>query len=106
VSNVNGPASSAPVKINQDVDGYASELEAGRAVTLDLPKGRQAYLLCIEGSVAVNGHELSKYDACEITGGGPLEIKATGVEETETGQVAHFLMFTMKEVPGSGRKDV
>jgi quercetin 2,3-dioxygenase len=106
VSNVNGPASSAPVKINQDVDGYASELEAGQSVTLELPKGRQAYLLCIEGSVAVNGHDLNKYDACEITGGGALEIKATGVEETETGQVAHILMFTMEEVPGSGRKDL
>jgi hypothetical protein len=29
------------------------------------------------------------------------------VEETENGQVAHFLMFSMKDVlPGAGRSDV
>jgi redox-sensitive bicupin YhaK (pirin superfamily) len=106
VSNVKDTSVATPVKINQDVDAYASELEAGQSVTLELPKGRQGYLLCIEGSVSVNGKALTKYDACEITGGGALEIQATGVEETETGQVAHFLLFTMKEVPGSGRKDV
>jgi redox-sensitive bicupin YhaK (pirin superfamily) len=71
-----------------------------------LPPGRQAYLLCIEGSVQVNGKQLTKYDACEISESGALEIEATAVEETENGKVAHILMFVMKEVPGSGRKDV
>jgi redox-sensitive bicupin YhaK (pirin superfamily) len=106
VSNVKDVSASAPVKINQDVDGYASELEAGQSVSLDLPQGRQGYLLCIEGSVSVNGKALAKYDACEIAGGGSVEIRATGVEQTETGQVAHVLLFTMEEVPGSGRKDL
>jgi redox-sensitive bicupin YhaK (pirin superfamily) len=106
VSNVKDPSVSTPVEINQDVDAYASELESGRSVSLELPKGRQGYLLCIEGSVSVNGHALTKYDGCEVVGGGTLEITATDVEETETGHVAHFLLFTMKEVPGSGRKDL
>ena len=106
VSDVADTSASTPVEINQDVDGHAAELDLGETVTFDLAEGRQAYLLCIEGSIKVNGKKLSKYDACEITKGGQLEIEATGVEDTENGQVAHFLMFSMKEVTGSGRTDL
>jgi quercetin 2,3-dioxygenase len=112
VSNVKDPSTSTPVKINQDLAAYAAELELDQSVSLDLGSDRQAYLLCIEGNVSVttNGKdyvELSKYDGCEIFGeGGLLEIKATGVEETETGQVAHVLLFTMRAAPGSGRTDL
>ena len=73
---------------------------------MDLPNDRQAYLICLEGGVTVNGQTLKKHDACEIHSGGvKLEMKATDVEETENGKVAHFLMFTMKRVEGSGRSD-
>lgn len=106
VSNVDNKGVETPVQISQDVDTYASELDLGQKVVHELPKGRQAYLVCLEGKVKVNGQELARHDACEIAGGGPIEIEATDVEETENGQVAHILMFTMKEVPGSGRKDV
>ena len=106
VSNVRDTSTSTAVEINQDVDGHAAELELGETVTFDLPQARQAYLLCIEGTLEVNGTTVSKYDACEITTGGEVSIKATGVEDTENGQVAHFLMYSMKEVVGSGRKDL
>lgn len=105
VSNVKDTSTSTPVEIHQDVDAHACELELGKSVVHELPKGRQAYLLCIEGSLSVNDQNLSKYDACEITGGGPLEIKATETEATENGDLAHFLMFSMKEAPGAGRSD-
>lgn len=99
--------SDTPVKINQDVSCHAAELELGKSVTVDLPEGRQAYLLCIEGTMKINGETLAKHDGCEIHGDGePINIEATGVEETENGQVAHFLMFSMKDVPGSGRTDL
>lgn len=95
-----------PVKVNQDVDTYAAELDKGQSVHLDLPAGRQAYLLCIEGNIDVNGTTLQKYDGAEIHGDGtPLTFKATEVEETENGHVAHFLLFTMKE-DGSHRTDL
>lgn len=95
-----------PVKVNQDVDTYAAELELGKSVTMDLPKSRQAYFLCVEGTLEINGKTLTKYDGAEIHGDGtPLEIKSTGVEPTENGEVAHFLMFSMKE-DGSGRRDL
>eukprot|EP00339_Tiarina_fusa_P006399 CAMPEP_0117051320 /NCGR_PEP_ID=MMETSP0472-20121206/35449_1 /TAXON_ID=693140 ORGANISM="Tiarina fusus, Strain LIS" /NCGR_SAMPLE_ID=MMETSP0472 /ASSEMBLY_ACC=CAM_ASM_000603 /LENGTH=267 /DNA_ID=CAMNT_0004765469 /DNA_START=43 /DNA_END=849 /DNA_ORIENTATION=- len=105
-SDTGNTSANTPVKVNQDVDTHAAEIELGEAVILDLPAGRQAYLLCVEGTVEVNGKTLSKYDAAEIHGDGtPLEVKATGVEDTENGEVAHFLMFSMAE-DGSGRKDL
>jgi len=96
-----------PVKLNQDVNCHAAELELGKSVSMDIPAGRQAYLLCVEGKLKINGEQLDKYDACEIVGSSePITIEATKVEETENGEVAHFIMFEMKEVPGSGRKDL
>jgi len=107
VSNVEDSSTSTPVEINQDADMFAAELELGKKVVHELPKGRQGYLLCIEGGVTVNGHaQLNKYDACEISGeGGALEVEATKVEPTEHGELAHFILFTMKAVANSGRKD-
>ena len=95
-----------PVQINQDLDGFASELELNQQVVYDLPPDRQAYLLCVEGSVQVNGQELARHDAAEIDGSGPVTIQATGVEETENGPLAHILMFVMKREQGSGRSDL
>mmetsp|Transcript_6822 Transcript_6822/g.14895 ORF Transcript_6822/g.14895 Transcript_6822/m.14895 type:complete len:316 (+) Transcript_6822:133-1080(+) len=109
VSNVKDTSTTTPVEINQDCDAYATELDKGQTVTLDLPPGRMAYLLCVEGGVKLNGEaSLSKYDAAEITGGGgQVKIEATEVEKAETGdEVAHVLVFTMKEVAGAGRSDV
>ena len=107
VSNVNDESVKTPVEVNQDVNAYASELDKGTKIVHEMPKGRQAYLLCIEGGVKVNGESLSKYDACEITGsGGPLEIEATEAEKTEHGDIAHILMFEMASEPNAGRTDL
>jgi redox-sensitive bicupin YhaK (pirin superfamily) len=108
VSDVSNKSTSTPVKIHQDVDAYAAELDLGGKVELDLAPGRQAYLLCIEGAVKVNGEQLNRHDGCEIVAkeGGTVEIEATETEETENGKVAHILVFAMKHVPGSGRKDL
>ena len=106
VSDKQNTAADTPVKIAQDADAYAAELDLGKKIIHELPKGRQAYLVCLEGKVKVNENLLERYDACEITGGGAIEIEAKEVEDTENGKVAHILMFSMKEVPGSGRKDV
>lgn len=106
VGSVHDSSSSAPVQINQDVSAYAAELELGQSVSHELPKGRQAYLLCIEGSVTINGKALHKYDACEITDGGTIQISASHTESTENGELAHVLFFEMKAVPNSGRTDL
>lgn len=108
VSDVRDKTTSTPVQINQAVNAFATELELGKKVTYELPHGRQAYLLCVEGGVTVNGKQLRRHDACEITGpnGGSLEIEATATEETENGSMAHVLMYTMPATPGAGRRDL
>jgi len=96
-----------PVKVNQDVNCKAAELELGQTLHVDVRKDRQAYLLCIEGTLEINGKTLTKHDGMEIHGDDDgLEIKAAGVEETENGQVAHFLVFEMAATPSSGRTDM
>jgi quercetin 2,3-dioxygenase len=106
VGNVKDASTLAPVKIHQDVDAYAAELELGQPITYELPKGRQAYLLCIEGGLSINDKALNKYDACEITNGGSIHMVATNTETTENGDVAHILLFVMPAVPNSGRTDL
>jgi quercetin 2,3-dioxygenase len=112
----------APVRINQDVDCYAAELEMGAQVVLELPKGRMAYMVCIEGSVSVASesmkrdatiacnsqhYQMCRHDGCEITGtGGAISITATETETTENGELAHILVFTMAAVPNAGRSDL
>jgi len=106
-SDVTNDVTRTPVQLNQDVDCFAAELEENQSLSLDVPEGRQAYLLCVEGSLELNGKMLQRHDAAEIFGGpGPIEIRSTEVEDTENGRVAHFLVFVMKEVPGSGRTDI
>lgn len=110
VSNVKDLSTSTPVEIDQDCDAFAAELEMGKDVTLELPVGRMAYLLCVEGGVKLNGEAmLRRHDAAEITGGagGQVKIEATEVELVEGDrEVAHVLVFTMKEEKGAGRKDI
>jgi quercetin 2,3-dioxygenase len=105
VSPVNNSTAAAPVAINQDANMYTAELELGTTVTHNIDNSRQAYLVCLEGSILVNGHELNRHDACEV-GPGALQVTATATEETENGPLAHFLCFDMKHEPGSGRRDL
>jgi quercetin 2,3-dioxygenase len=105
VSYVEDSTVSTPVKINQDANMYTAELELGTTVNHDIDGSRQAYLVCLEGGISVNGKELNRHDACEV-GSGTLAVTATATEETENGPLAHFLLFDMEKVPGSGRADL
>ncbi len=55
----------APVKINQDVNMFATFLDKGKAAEFTVAKGRQAYLITIEGATTVNGINLVARDAIE-----------------------------------------
>mmetsp|Transcript_22254 Transcript_22254/g.51335 ORF Transcript_22254/g.51335 Transcript_22254/m.51335 type:complete len:279 (-) Transcript_22254:134-970(-) len=101
-------STTTPLEVQQDCDIYAATLDLGSQVNMELPPDRQAYLLCIEGSIQINSGSatVTKYDACEITqGGGNLEFTAANVEDSESGPVAHFLLFVMEAADGSGRTD-
>lgn len=63
VSDKNG---SAPIKINQDMNIYALELEEGKDIDFKVNKERQAYLVQIEGNSLINEIELNESDGMEI----------------------------------------
>ena len=90
-------SASAPVKIEQDLNMYAAELDASKTVSLPLREGRQVYLLCVEGGlVAKDGASqvaLARHDAAEIRGEGELELIAG-----DGG--AHLLLLEMAAGPG------
>jgi redox-sensitive bicupin YhaK (pirin superfamily) len=59
--------SDAPVHINQNVNAYVSEFDAGRTLKYDLKDDRQAYIKVMEGAVKIGDIELDHGDAAEIT---------------------------------------
>ncbi|MBL4935866.1 pirin family protein [Clostridium sp. YIM B02515] len=63
---VSGESGNAPIKINQDANFYALELEEGKEITFPVEKNRQAYLVQIEGEASINNLELETRDALEI----------------------------------------
>ena len=54
------------VQVNQDTNIYVSEIEAGRQVSSDLQPGHCLYLVCLEGSLEINGLSLNQGDAVKI----------------------------------------
>lgn len=63
VSSIEG---TAPIKINQDANIYVLELDKDKEIDFKVEKGRQAYLVQIEGSSNINSIELHDRDALEI----------------------------------------
>ncbi len=90
---------------------YISELEKGKMVEYELGKGRQAYLINMEGKLKINDELLVTREASKLIG--PVKLKMEGVgdemksketiEESEDvrgiGIVpsAHFMMVEMKK---------
>lgn len=103
VSDVEDPSAQTAVKVNQDANIFATEVEAGRSVSMDLSAGRQGYLVCMEGSATVSlpgqpPADLGRHDAAEVYGGGVLTVEATG-------EGAHLLLVEMAHT-GKGRTDL
>ena len=60
VSQVGGKA---PININQDANLYVIELRAGQKTEFTVEKGRQVYLVQIEGISEINGFTMNERDA-------------------------------------------
>lgn len=65
-SGADNKESSAPIRIHQDINAYATVLDSGRSLDLKVDKGRQAYLVLIEGNADINGTRLGMRDGMEI----------------------------------------
>lgn len=85
VSGLNG---NAPIKIYQDANIYSLELEQGNELDFPVKEGRQAYLVQIEGTSAINEIELADQDGMEIVEENIL-IKAL--------KTTHILLIEMKK---------
>jgi quercetin 2,3-dioxygenase len=85
---VSSKSGAAPIKVNQDVNFYALELDSENEITFPVKEGRQAYLVQIVGSSFINNISLDAKDALEIT------------EETITikpKEASHYLLIEMKK---------
>ncbi len=75
------------ITIHQDVDLYASVLEADNELSLELRPDRKVFVQVVDGDIAVNGQQLSAGDGAQIENERALQISAI----TE----AEFLVFDM-----------
>jgi redox-sensitive bicupin YhaK (pirin superfamily) len=85
---VSSKEGNAPIKINQDANIYALELDRDNEILFPVAQGRQAYLVQIEGRSAVNDIDLDTRDALEI------------IEEDvliQAREISHFLVIEMKK---------
>ena len=78
----------------QDANVFVSEVDAGVSQDILLGQDRQAYLICIEGGLAVNEVDLSMRDAIEIVA---TDSSAFEVKLTAGSQGSHFLMIEMQK---------
>ena len=79
----------AKVKINQDANIYVIELDEGKEETFNVDKGRQAYLVQIEGEANINELILNERDALEIIEEN-INIKAN--------KKSHIMIIELKKV--------
>ena len=76
--------------INQDTSVYASLLEGGRKLELELQPGRHAWVQLIKGELDVNGAKLTKGDGAAVSGESKVQLtSAASNGETE------FLLFDL-----------
>ncbi|MDR1686857.1 MAG: pirin family protein [Desulfovibrio sp.] len=87
-AGVDNTDSGAPIRIHQDINAYAAILTNRAGIDFPTAKGRQAYLVMIEGSADINGIKVGTRDALEITG------ETVTVKPDEA---AHILVIEMAE---------
>jgi len=76
--------------INQDTSVYASLLDTGKELELELKPGRHAWIQLVRGELDVNGAKLAKGDGAAVGGESKLRLKsASGNGEAE------FLLFDL-----------
>ncbi len=77
-------------KINQDASVYASVLDTGKSLELQLKPQRHAWVQLISGELDVNGTKLTKGDGAAISGESKLRFASTSGDGA-----AEFLVFDL-----------
>lgn len=112
MSDQTNPNVETPIKIFQDANIFVTEVhasapeEAQQPVVFELQAGRQAYMLCVEGSAMITTEqgitEVDQHDAAEVFG--PTRIVVRNAQPVGS-RPAHMLMVEMK-LTGPGRTDL
>lgn len=74
-------AENGSLLIHQDARIYLSSVDAGKAITHDLPEGRYAWLQVLRGSVSLNGVSLETSDGATVSEERLLTIQANSNAE-------------------------
>ena len=69
------------VRVHQDVDLYATLLDAGQRAELDLAPGRHAWVQVVRGEVTLNGQALHEGDGAQVSEERELALEASGPAE-------------------------
>jgi quercetin 2,3-dioxygenase len=77
-------------KINQNASVYASLLDSGKSLALDLPAGRHAWVQLISGELDLNGTRLKAGDGAAISD--ETKLALTNVAGNSA---AEFLLFDL-----------
>jgi len=77
-------------RINQGASVYASLLDSGESLELDLPAGRHAWVQLVGGELEVNGTRLAKGDGAAVSDVGHLTLASVGGNGA-----AEFLLFDL-----------
>ncbi|MEC8236807.1 MAG: hypothetical protein VX063_03895, partial [SAR324 cluster bacterium] len=79
--------------IHQDFNLFASEIEEGKSLKFKLKPFRQAYVLCLEGTLMVNQMILEKHEAVEIPS--TSEISSITFSGQMGEEQTHLLLYEM-----------
>jgi len=77
----------------QDAHVFVSEADTGHEQQVALGPKRQIYMTCIEGSLTVNGEQLSRRDAAEVVNTSDSEPLSVSITAGPGG--AHWLLIEM-----------
>ncbi len=66
------------IEIRQDATIYGAKMKAGNEVSVELAKGRHAWIQVVEGEVEFAGHDLVEGDGVAVSDEELLKIKAKG----------------------------
>jgi len=77
-------------RINQDASVYASLLDSGKTLDLDLKAGRHAWVQLVSGELEVNGTRMVKGDGAAISDESKLALASVGGNGA-----AEFLLFDL-----------
>jgi redox-sensitive bicupin YhaK (pirin superfamily) len=115
VSDIINTSVITPIKINQDANIFVTEVQPGSTVNVSIAAGRQAYLVCVEGTAHISSssssddndsttHTIERHDAMEIYQHAALTFSAPADADAD-GEPLHMLMIEMA-FTGKGRTDL